>query len=233
MYTHIYLDLCLDLYHGSNIEPCPKDDIKCDQIKLFSYIRAGNTDAMAQLIRNRGFELLQTVYTFPVRFKQKNQSSDGNDNEIENKRSTFYMEDGYDQPVTLEVFPIHLAIISKQESSLESILECCISEDTQTIGLENCPLDQIYQILSGKVNVKFPHNNERLYEDSDLMLDGMNILHLASKYHPSGLEIIIRFCRKHKGLLDLVKKMLLEKDQQIQNTPLHVAASSSSIVALR
>ena len=229
----VYLYLHLDLYHVSNIEPCPKDDIKDDQIKLSSYIRAGNTDSMAQLIKNRGFELLQTVYTFPVRFKHKNQLSDANDNEDRNKRSTFYMENSYDQPVTLEVFPIHLAIISKQESSLESILECCISDETSTIGIKNCTLDQIYQILSGKVNVKFQHSDARLYEDSDLMLDGMNILHLASKYHPSGLEIIIRFCRKHKGLLDLVKKMLLEKDQQIQNTPLHVAASSSSIVALR
>ena len=175
--------------------------------------------------------MLYTIYTFPVHFRRKKHHHI----EIgkENRRNSPYIEDdGYNQ-VTLEVSPLHLAIISKQESSLESILECCISEETQTIGIENCPLDQIYQILSGKVNVKFPNNDERLYEDSDLMLDGMNILHLASKYHPSGLEIIIRFCRKHKGLLDLVKTMLLEKDQQIQNTPLHVAASSSSIAALR
>ena len=124
--------------------------------------------------------------------------------------------------LTLEVSPLHLAIISRQESSLEVLLE-----EGATTSICN-------QMISAKVIAIYPSEcDTTLYNDEDRMLDGMNILHLAAKYFPMGLEIIIRFTRKQEGMFSHVKTLLEEMDNQVKNTPLHVAASSSSVIALR
>ena len=175
----------------------------------------------------KGSQLLQTVYTFPVHFKRRKHLHIEIGNE--NRRNSRYIEDdGYNQ-VTLEVSPLHLAIISKQESSLDAILEWSTSEAV-SLGVEN---EMINELICTKVKVNFQPDDKKSYENSDLMLDGMNILHLAAKYYANGLAKIIQISQKNKGLYDEINKMLVETDNQIKNTPLHVAAYSSSIIALR
>ena len=151
----------------------------------------------------------------------------------ESRRNSPYIEDNSNSQVTLEVSPIHLAIISKQESSLHALLEWATSQDVSSVGMENNQLEKTNDLLDTKVKVNFQPDDQKSYDNLDLMLDGMNILHLAAKYYPSGLEKIIQLSQKHEGLFDQVNKMLAETDLQIKNTPLHVAAYSSSIVALR
>ena len=177
--------------------------------------------------------MLQTVYTFPVHFRRKKHLHI----EIgkENRHNSPYIEDdGYNQ-VTLEVSPIHLAIISKQESSLQALLEWGTSQEmsSASVGVENNQLKTSNDLFDTKVKVNFQPDDQKSYDDLDLMFDGMNILHLAAKYYPSGLEQIIQLSQKHKGLFEHVNEMLVETDSDIKNTPLHVAAYSSSIVALR
>ena len=151
----------------------------------------------------------------------------------ENRRNSPYIEnDSYNQ-VTLEVSPIHLAIISKQESSLQALLELATSQDASSVGVKDNQLEKTNELLDTRVKVNFQPDDQKLYDNLDLMLRGMNILHLAAKYYPSGLEKIIQLSQKHKALFEQVNKMLVETDREIKNTPLHVAAYSSSIVALR
>ena len=175
--------------------------------------------------------MLQTVYTFPVHFRRKKHLHI----EIgkENRRNSPYIEDDSCNQVTLEVSPLHLAIISKQESSLQALLQWVTSPEMSSVGVETNQLKTTNNLFDTKVKVNFQPDDQKLYDNLDLMLDGMNILHLAAKYYPNGLEQIIQLFQKHKGSFEQVNKMLVETDREIKNTPLHVAAYSSSIVALR
>ena len=206
----------------------PEDDLELSQIRLSSYIRAGKSDSINHLIKMKGSQLLQTVYSFQVHFKRKKHLHIEIGNE--NRRNSPCIEDDSYNQVTLEVSPLHLAIISKQESSLDAILELSTTQDMCSLGVEN---EKVNELISTRVKVNFRSDDKKSYENSDLMLDGMNILHLAAKYYANGLEKIIQLSQTHKGLCDQINKMLLETDSQIKNTPLHVAAHSSSIVALR
>ena len=172
--------------------------------------------------------MLYTVYTFPVHFRRKKHLH------IEiGKGNSPYIEDDSHNQVTLEVSPIHLAIISKQESSLQALLQWGTSQEMSSVGVETNQLKTTNDLFDTKVKVNFQPDDQKSYDNLDLMLDGMNILHLAAKYYPSGLEKIIQLSQKHKGLFEQVNKMLVETDREIKNTPLHTAAYSSSIVALR
>ena len=177
--------------------------------------------------------MLQTVYAFPVHFRRKKHLNI----ELgkENRRNSPNIEDDSYNQVTLEVSPIHLAIISKQESSLQAFLELGSSQEISSMGveMENNQPKTTSDLLDTKVKVNFQPDDQKSYDNLDLMLDGMNILHLAAKYYPSGLEQIIQLSQKHKALFEQVNKMLVETDREIKNTPLHVAAYSSNIVALR
>ena len=177
--------------------------------------------------------MLQTVYAFPVHFRRKKHLNI----ELgkENRRNSPYIKDDSYNQLTLEVSPIHLAIISKQESSLQALLEWGTSQEISSVGveMENNQPKTTSDLLDTKVKVNFQPDDQKSYDNLDLMLDGMNILHLAAKYYPSGLEQIIQLSQKHKALFEQVNKMLVETDREIKNTPLHVAAYSSNIVALR
>ena len=175
--------------------------------------------------------MLQTVYAFPVHFRRKKHLNI--DLGKENCRNSPYIEDDSYNQVTLEISPIHLAVISKQESSLQALLQWGTSQEMSSVGVEANQLKTTNDLFDTKVKVNFQPDDQKSYDNLDLMLDGMNILHLAAKYYPSGLEQIIQLSQKHKGLFEQVNKMLVETDREIKNTPLHVAAYSSSIVALR
>ena len=175
--------------------------------------------------------MLQTVYTFPVNFRRRKHLHVEIGKEI--RRNSPYIEDDSYNQVTLEVSPIHLAIISKQESSLQALLQWGTSQEMSSVGVETNQLKTTNDLFDTKVKVNFQPDDQKSYDNLDLMLDGMNILHLAAKYYPSGLEQIIQLSQKHKGLFEQVNEMLVERDLEIKNTPLHVAAYSSSIVALR
>ena len=89
------------------------------------------------------------------------------------------------------------------------------------------------EILETKVKVMYPGPTVGIYSDEDCMLDGMNILHLATRYFPKGLETIIRVVRRQEGLMTRLRHLIEEKDNHVQNTPLHMAASCGSILATR
>ena len=89
----------------------------------------------------------------------------------ENRRNSPYIEDDSDNQVTLEVSPIHLAIISKQESSLQALLELSTSQDVSSVGVENNQLEKTNDLLHTKVKVNFQPDDQKSYDNLDLMLD--------------------------------------------------------------
>lgn len=185
-----------------------------------NYIRAGKIDKMKNLLKVHNMMLLETWYTFQVNVKKKRPALDDELNDC--------------TIATLEVSPLHLAIISKQESSIECILEAIETACRDNNLEKQTKIPTLFRFLEAKVAVKFPTNDCTMYSDEDRMLDGMNILHLAAKYYPEGLEKLVCFSQKDKGIFQMVKQILLVgKDNQINNTPFHIAASSSNITALR
>ena len=79
------------------------------KMNFSNYIRAGKDDRVKQLLKQHKMVLLNTCYTFQVNIKKKNTHS----------------QDELIDPntATLEVSPLHLAIISKQGSCLEVLLK--------------------------------------------------------------------------------------------------------------
>ena len=216
--------ICLFLFLDSTINtkffPDSVIDEKNVELQFSNYIRAGKYDEIKSLLAMEREKLLNTIYTFNVTFAKKYHDIDIED-------------DGDEDEATLEISPLHLAIISKQERSLNAVLEECITSSTPGSGAQKSPSININQIFGAKVKVTYPSSDITLYHDSDRMLDGMNILHLAAMYYPKGLEILARFSRTYTGLYKQLKELLLERDNQIQNTPLHVASATSSIDALK
>ena len=185
-----------------------------------NYIRAGKEDKMKNMLKVHRMMLLNTWYTFQVNIKKRN-------SDLENELNDVNI-------ATIEVSPLHLAILSKQGSCIDCILEEMKSTCASNEIHEPTYLSTLARFLEAKVAVKFPSNNGMLYNDEDRMLDGMNILHLAAKYYPDGLQKIICFSQKDKRIFQMVKDVLLVgKDNQIRNTPLHVAASSSNVSPLK
>ena len=185
-----------------------------------NYIRAGKVDRTEEMLDTKGKLLLKTWYTFQVNVKKKDPLSDDE------------YTDG--NTATLEVSPLHLAIISQQGPCLDVILEAIGAMYNKSNLQDDTDSPNCEQLLAAKVSVTFPSDDPKLYIDEDQMLDGMNILHLAAKYYPEGLERIICFSQKRKRLLKMIQEILLVGvDNQIKNTPLHVAASSSNVTALR
>ena len=185
-----------------------------------NYIRAGKEDKMKNMLKVHRMMLLDTWYTFQVNIKKRNSDLDNSLNIVNIAK--------------IEVSPLHLAILSNQGSCIDCILEeikltCALNEIHETTNLST-----LTRFLEAKVAVNFPSDNGMLYNDEDRMLDGMNILHLAAKYYPDGLQKIICFSQQDKRIFQMVKNVLLiGKDNQIRNTPLHVAASSSNVSSLR
>ena len=125
----------------------------------------------------------------------------------------------------MNVSPLQLAIISKQEMVVQAILEhVYLSDDNGEHALKT--------LLEVKTQVQFPRDSPNIYEEDDRMLDGMNTFHLAAKFHPQSLQTIISFLQ-NEDASEIITLLTQGKDPHIQNTPLHIAANSPSSFAMR
>ena len=207
-----------------------------------NYIRAGLQQKMKGMLEQYGVGLLKNWFTLQMYLKRNSNVDGGSENEgtlkrrnssrdaIPGEESSNFAKD----IAQIEVTPLHLAILSRQEASLETILDSILTLYSELPSLNRSDrLTEADQILATKVKVTYPGNTLGIYSDEDCMLDGMNIIHLATRYFPKGLETIIRVIRRKDGLLNRVKYLIEEQDNQIQSTPLHVAASCGSIMATR
>ena len=220
MISTLLLNLITESFTEGELRLQDSIDEEILKMNFSNYIRAGKDDKMKMLLQKHRKLLLETWYTFQVNIKKRTSQSEDEIAEADT--------------ATIEVSPLHLAIISKQGSCLDVILTEILSLFSQHVTEEDSRIPTDTKFLEALVSVKFPGNDGSFYHDEDRMLDGMNILHLAAKYYPKGLEKIICTIQKNKAIFQMLKDVLLiGVDNQINNTPFHVAASSQKVTALR
>ena len=130
-----------------------------------------------------------------------------------------------DGMVTMKMFPIHLAILAKQNQIVKILLNHA-SKTSKFSG------DNTKKMLTHRTEICFPQGHPQIFHEDDRMLDGMNPLHVAAKYHSKSLYTIIQFLIQEDLIDDLIC-LLEETDKHLGNTPLHVAAKCSDSVSLR
>ena len=133
------------------------------------------------------------------------------------------------QETMMDVSAFQLAILSKQLSVITCMLQL-LAPPNRKGDLNN---HEVLQILGNKTVVKFSDKTSAtLYTEEDSMLDGRNSFHLAVRFFPQCLGILIEFLEKHR-LHTEMQELLERKDQQIQKTPLHMASIYQNTFALR
>ena len=99
---------------------------------------------------------------------------------------------------TLSMTPFHFAILAHQSEIVKMMLNFA-SHDA---GL-------VKEILSAKTKVQFTGDMGKYYKD-DLTTDGVNAIHLATKFHVESLLLIIQFLYS-KDLLGNITETVLIK----------------------
>ena len=140
---------------------------------------------------------------------------------------------------TLTVNTLHLAIISRQKSSVEKVLEK-ISHLPASPGPEmgNSLLD----ILADEVilqqyrteNSDIPQRlDENKFNICDRILNKMNALHLACQFYPEAVELIFKAMYKKEIPPDDISRLTLHNGNCLQYTPLHIASKLSLLEPAR
>ena len=135
---------------------------------------------------------------------------------------------GGDNEATMIVMPFHLAVIANHVSIVQIVLE-----NIWNMSKKKKRIETLEKVLTAKTRVEFRNVLAR-YEKNDRALDGMNCFHLCAKYCTPALNEIFKFLNEHH-LMDRpnLKAALEAKDQQIHQTPLHVAVKNNTATAAR
>ena len=191
---------------------------KALETQLAYEIRAGIDDTLNLLLKTEPKFILETRYTFPMPFTESSLHISMR-HKLPNKSKS-----NLETKVIMEITTFHLAIISKQVGIVARILEHLT--DDETYG------ETIKDAFSVKTKAVFSGDDVCIYSNVVGSMDGMNCFHLAVKYSPECLYILLQFLRR-KGLKALIPVLLEEKDENIRNTALHVAAADPNTSALR
>ena len=134
---------------------------------------------------------------------------------------------------------LHLAIIAKQTNVIRVIFDCIVSkscqyiEETEESDRKQKVNSALQEELEKPVVLGFVYPTETyVYDKEDRSIDGMNAIHLACKYHPKAIPVIFGIL-KNQDVSDLCEYILAKTDNHLKQTPLHVAARSSTAVATR
>ena len=140
---------------------------------------------------------------------------------------------------TLTVNTLHLAIISRQKSSVEKVLKK-ISDLPTTPSPEggNSLLDILYdEVILQKYKTENSDIRQKLDENKfnvhDRLLHGMTALHLACQFYPEAVELIFNAIYKTEISLDEVSKLTIHNGNCLQYTPLHLASKLSLLEPAR
>ena len=195
-------------------------------------VRAGKHVEAKKVLDDRGVEILKTRYKtnldlfFIVDLNKEHK-------EIGEQYADVEQEDDRLDNAEMEVTPLHLAIISKQTLVIQTIIEYIINkvQEEKQEQKQKIP-DLLREVLESKVELKFYYDVET-YDKADRSLDGMNAFHLACKYHPEAISVIFEIFNKQYDDQSTVLNFLRKTDNHVKQTPLHVAARSSTTTATR
>ena len=120
---------------------------------------------------------------------------------------------------------LHLAIIARQKTSLQWIIDNILNEG----GNSNRNKSSFQSLLDERVYM----SNANMFNSNDQILHGMNVFHLSSYYFPEALKIIFETIDAHNISSTIVLKNVRDNENIFQYTPLHIAARKSSYEAAR
>ena len=140
---------------------------------------------------------------------------------------------------TLTVNTLHLAIISRQKSSVEKVLE----KISEIPGIPGPEIDNsLLNILTDEAILqKYKTENsyirqtldENKFDVHDRQLHRMTALHLACQFYPEAVELIFDAMYKKEIPQDDVSKLTLHNENCLQYTPLHIASKLSLLEPAR
>ena len=120
----------------------------------------------------------------------------------------------------MTVTAFQLGIIAKRPGIIRAFMQK-IFELTDQEGR----LNLLIKVLGTKTFLDFP-KDPKLYDKDDRSLDGMNAFHLGAKYSPAALSQIFDHLNDNSFMEeDDIKDLLEATDNQICQTPLHIAAA--------
>ena len=122
--------------------------------------------------------------------------------------------------VTMTVTAFQLGIIAKRPGVIRAFLQKILD-----IPDEDERFQLLKKVLETKTFLDFP-KDPKLYDKDDRSLDGMNAFHLGAKYSPGALNQIFYHLNDNNFMEeDEIKSLLEATDDQIRQTPLHIAAA--------
>ena len=178
-------------------------------------IRSCNISAFQSLFENDPESISTIRYNIPITFK-------GNLSHNLTQYAVPLRNSG--ASISLELTPLHLAIICNSHEIVKCILDSCMSKKIDK--------SVVQKVLTAKTKVVFKKKNAEEYPKDAYSLNGRNVLHLASKFSSRCLKDLLYFAHE-KEVIDSIQNMLDEKDANDLKSPLHVAASVPDKSAVR
>ena len=170
-------------------------------------IRSCNISAFHSLFENDSEAISTIRYNIPITFK-------GNISHNLTQYAVPLRNSG--ASISLEITPLHLAIICNSHDIVKCILDEFMSKKIDKAVVQKA--------LTAKTKVVFKKKNAQEYPKDAYSLNGWNVLHLASKFSSRCLKDLLHFVHE-KDVISSIQDMLDEKDANDGKTPLHVAAS--------
>ena len=121
----------------------------------------------------------------------------------------------------LWVTPFHLAILARQAEIIQTMLEFIL-----LIGDYEDDLDQekmILKLFSQTTKVEFLNGEPETYFKDDQIMDGINSIHLAARYHAQSLLLMVQLVYDVIGLGSSVMAIFEAVEPHLGKTPLHLA----------
>ncbi len=208
--------------------------------ELAEAIRSGDVDAVRKHISKNGSESAVTArFSFEVAVQRLGHWKAKDQNCFSPATS---------QSAVMRVSSMQLAVIFRQPQVLEVLLKAAAPSQlmqasglTQVMGSLVRTLDTA---LREKTRVQFAESAKH-YSEKDRTLHGMTVFHLAARYDPDCLEVIVQFLKdmETNGSNQLLmipesnealrEYLQMESNSYLRETPLHVAAANADNAGLK
>ena len=190
-------------------------------LEFATAIRVGDDSFIKKFLENSTAHILDSKVRFDLRIKLSKASNCNGSKPC----PSVELDPKSLEMATMVVFPLHLAILAKQDEIVRTILN-------HVVNTSNNHTEAVKNALAVRTEIQFPGESPEMFSETDRMLDGMNSIHIATKYHAQSLHAIIQLLIQ-EDLIDKIGFLLEDGDGHIGNTPLHVAAICPRSISLR
>ena len=123
------------------------------------------------------------------------------------------------------IFYFKTAILARQAEVVSLMLERIVnSEDSNELSKL---IDQMRGLLRMPTKVTFNKGDPKDYLKDDKIMDGINAIHLAARYHAQSLLLIVQNLYNME-IFESLKDIFEAVDNHMKMTPLHLGIKSSN-----